>query len=607
MRLLRTLWLWFSTAFRAAPGLTLLMSATTIISSVLSPLTVLGIKLAVDGASGHGSLPLGIALLGGSLLLSAVSGSIAGPLGDTLDERVLRHVRDDLIRLTSGIPSIAHHEHPELADRVALIERDAYQLGGIFRLLSVIGAVTSSITVIAMLWSVSPVLILLLVLAIGTAAIQAVAMQRRNTLWRRNERYRRLATKIIDLLTDPAGAIEVRSFGLSRPLLKIAHHAHASRHEPYYGVTVRFARLTAIGWVIYGIGYALAVFWVFGRVRDGSSSLGDLTLLLLIGPQINTTASAITSNVTMVLTSFQTFDRYAWLRRWADDHDWQESVGEPPPMLRRGIALEGVGFRYPSISADLSQIPAATDAGTDRGDLALRQVDLLLPAGSTVALVGDNGAGKSTLVKLLARLYDPTSGRITIDGTPLTDLDPSAWRDRISAGFQDFSRLEFMAAESVGVGDLDHAADQELLDRAVAAGHAEDVVDELPQRLETQLGIRFDGGVALSGGQWQRLALARAFMRTRPLLMMLDEPTAALDPEAEQAIYEQYARTAKQLAAETGAVTVLVSHRFSTVRMADLIVVVADGGILEVGSHEVLLAAGGRYAELFELQAHAYR
>ncbi|HEY9292226.1 MAG TPA: ABC transporter ATP-binding protein [Microlunatus sp.] len=595
MRVFRTLWLWFSTAFRAAPGLTLLMSATTIVSSVLSPLTVLGIKMAVDGAGGDGSLLPGIAVFGGSLLLSALAGSIAGPVGDTLDERVLRYVRDDLIRLTSGIPSIAHHEHPELADRVALIERDAYQLGGIFRLLSVIGAVTSSITVIAMLSSVSPWLILLLVLAVGTAAIQAAGMHRRNALWRSNERYRRLATKIIDLLTDPAGAIEVRSFGLSRPLLEIAHHAHASRHRPYYGVTVRFARLTAIGWVIYGLGYALAVLWVFSRVRAGTSSLGDLTMVLLIGPQINTTAAAITSNVTMVLTSFQVFDRYAWLRAWSDDHDWSDSVGRPPAVLHRGIALEKVGFRYPTVTADGS------------GEEALREIDLLLPAGSTIALVGDNGAGKSTLVKLLARLYDPTSGRITVDGVPLSELDPSAWRERISAGFQDFARLEFVAGDSVGVGDLAHRSDQQLLDRAVVAGNAEDVIKDLPQELQTQLGVRFDGGVALSGGQWQRLALARAFMRPQPLLMMLDEPTAALDPEAEQAIYDQYARTAKRLAAETGAVTVLVSHRFSTVRMADLIAVVADGLIVELGSHEELLAAGGRYAELFELQAHAYR
>ena len=224
-----------------------------------------------------------------------------------------------------------------------------------------------------------------------------------------------------------------------------------------------------------------------------------------------------------------------------------------------------------------------------------------------MAFVGDNGAGKSTLVKLLARLYDPTRGDVLIDGVPLRDIDAVRWRERMSAGFQDFASLELLAADSVGVGDLSTRTDRDRVDGAVDAGQARPVVENLRDGLETQLGTQFSGGVGLSGGQWQRLALARAFMRRQPLLMLLDEPTAALDPEAEQAVYEQYGVTARELARTTGAVTVLVSHRFSTVRMADLIVVVADGRIAEQGSHAELLAGGGRYAELFDLQARAYR
>ena len=226
---------------------------------------------------------------------------------------------------------------------------------------------------------------------------------------------------------------------------------------------------------------------------------------------------------------------------------------------------------------------------------------------SAVALVGENGAGKTTLVKLLARMYDPTTGRILVDGADLATIQPDAWRSQLSAGFQDFVKFEFTAREVVGIGDVQRAGDDDAVRAAVLRGDAASVVAGLPRGLDSQLGKKFTDGVELSGGQWQRLALARAFMRERPLLLLLDEPTAALDPEAEHRLYEQYAAAAKIAAAETGGITVLVSHRFSTVRMADLIVVMHNGRIEEFGTHEDLLAANARYAELFELQARAYR
>jgi len=237
----------------------------------------------------------------------------------------------------------------------------------------------------------------------------------------------------------------------------------------------------------------------------------------------------------------------------------------------------------------------------------LSGINLSVPAGSAVALVGENGAGKTTLVKLLARMYDPTTGQILVDGADLATIQPDAWRSQLSAGFQDFVKFELTAREVVGIGDVQRAGDDDAVRAAVLRGDAASVVAGLPRGLDSQLGKKFTDGVELSGGQWQRLALARAFMRERPLLLLLDEPTAALDPEAEHRLYEQYAAAAKIAAAETGGITVLVSHRFSTVRMADLIVVMHNGRIEEFGTHEDLLAANARYAELFELQARAYR
>ncbi len=599
MNVLRTLRLWLTTALRAAPLLTVFMCLSTILSSVLSPLSIYGVSLAVAAAGRNASIWPGTLLAGGCLLASAMAANVSYPIGDTVDDKVNRHVHDDLLRLTADVPTIAHHEDPALADRLALVQRDAHELGGIYRLLTTVGAVTGTATVIVLLWSVGPGLAMLLVMAAVPSVVHGLGQYRRHELWKSSERFRRVAHKAIDVLSDPRQGVEVRCFGLSATLTRVASEALGMRNRPWMAITSRYAKFTAVGWLGFGLSYALAVMWLLQRVRHGQAGIGDLSLLLLIGPQVVTTGQAISANVTMILGALQTFGRYEWLREYSATHSWSESTLSPPDRLMRGIRFDHVDFAYPSATAagDAAHAPV----------MSLSDVSLDLPAGTTVAFVGENGAGKSTLVKLLARLYDPTRGDVLIDGVPLRDIDAVRWRERMSAGFQDFASLELLAADSVGVGDLSTRADRARVDDAVDAGQARPVVEGMRDGLETQLGTQFTGGIGLSGGQWQRLALARAFMRRRPLLMLLDEPTAALDPEAEQAVYEQYGVTARELARTTGAVTVLVSHRFSTVRMADLIVVVADGRIAEQGSHAELLAGGGRYAELFDLQARAYR
>ncbi len=597
----RTLRLWLMTALRAAPVLTLFMCVTTIISSVLSPLSIYGVSLTVSAATAHTSLWPGLLITGVCLLGSAMAATVSYPIGDTVDDKVYRHVHDDLLRLTADVPTIAHHEDPGLADRLALVERDAHELGGIYRLLMTVGAVTSTITVVALLWSITPAMSLLLVVAVVPSVIYGLGEYRRHALWKGNERFRRVAHKTVDVLSDPRQGVEVRCFGLSLPLTHVAAEALNMRHRPWLAVTRRYAWFTAAGWVVYGLCYTAAVIWLLLQVQSGASSVGDLTLLLLIGPQVVTTGRTISANVRMIMGALQTFGRYQWLLEYSATHTWSESTLSPPERLVSGIRFDHVDFAYPSAAA------AALGDQAPEPAMSLTDVSLELPAGKTVAFVGENGAGKSTLVKLLARLYDPTRGDVLVDGVPLRDIDPGQWRERMSAGFQDFASLEFLASQTVGVGDLATLDDAEHVAAAVDAGQARPVIDNLSGGLETQLGTQFAGGVGLSGGQWQRLALARAFMRRRPLLMLLDEPTAALDPEAEQAVYEQYGATARELGRTTGAVTVLVSHRFSTVRMADLIVVMADGRVAEMGSHAELLRRGGRYAELFELQASAYR
>jgi len=258
--------------------------------------------------------------------------------------------------------------------------------------------------------------------------------------------------------------------------------------------------------------------------------------------------------------------------------------------LHHGIRLEHVSFAYP---------------GTSR--IVLDDVSLTLPAGAVVAIVGENGAGKTTLVKLLAKMYEPSSGSILVDDTPLARVRAGEWRARLAGAFQDFFRFEFRLGHSVGLGDLPRLDDEPAVLAAVDRAGAGDVVARMTTGLDTQLGPTWPCGVELSFGQWQKLALARGFMRDEPLLLVLDEPTAALDAETEHALFERYAAVTRTGESASGRITILVSHRFSTVRMADLIVVLDGARLVELGTHDELMARNGQYAELYGIQASAYR
>src|SRR5262249_4111781 len=248
-----------------------------------------------------------------------------------------------------------------------------------------------------------------------------------------------------------------------------------------------------------------------------------------------------------------------------------------------GLRFEGVGFRYP---------------GQER--FALRDISLFVPRGQSLALVGHNGAGKTTLIKLLTRLYEPSEGRIVLDGRDLRDWDADVLRRRIGVIFQDFNQYQLQLRENVGVGSVEHLDDVERIRRATERGGADELVTALTEGLETPLGRWFQNGAELSGGQWQKVALSRAFMREQADILVLDEPTAALDAEAEHAVFTRFRSLAQ------GRTTILISARFPTVRMADRIVVIEGGRIIEEGTHQDLVAAGGRYAHLFSLQAQGY-
>jgi len=341
-----------------------------------------------------------------------------------------------------------------------------------------------------------------------------------------------------------------------------------------------------LAWAIFGRAYVGAIIFVAWGL---AAPAGDVLLVLAAGARLSAYVGATVGEIGFLRGIWMDGSRrLAWLEEYAASMTAQ--ADQPvPETLERGIRLEHVSFAYP---------------GTDT--LVLDDVSLELPAGRVIAVVGENGAGKSTLVKLLGKLYEPTSGTIFADDVPLARMPAEEWRARLAGAYQDFFRFELRARHAVGLGDLPRVDDELAVRAAVGRAGADDVIARLPARLETQLGPTWPGGVEVSFGQWQKLALARGFMRDDPLLLVLDEPTAALDAETEHALFERYAAAAHG-SDGTGRITVLVSHRFSTVRMADLIVVLDGARVAEVGTHEELMSKGGPYAELYGIQAAAYR
>jgi len=385
----------------------------------------------------------------------------------------------------------------------------------------------------------------------------------------------------------------VRLYGLGGELLGRREVLFDRLERARVRQATRSAFRTSLGWAFFAASYCVAVFATVRLAQRGHATVGAVVLVLSIGVQLSAQLNELAFCIAWFVRTHRAVGRLLWFGDYARIAQAELAPAQPvrvPERLHDGIRIEGVAFAYP---------------GTERP--VLEHVDLVLPPGTTVAIVGENGAGKTTLVKLLARLYEPTAGRILVDGVDLRRFDVDGWRTRVSAGFQDFGRFQFLARQSVGIGDLPAADSDARVLTALERAAARDLPSSLPAGLATQLGREFEGGVDLSLGQWQKVALGRAMMRQQPLLLILDEPTASLDAPTEHALFERFAEAAHDAAAQSGAVTLLVSHRFSTVRMADLIVVFSDGRVSESGSHEELMRQDGTYAELYELQATAYR
>ncbi|MGH9226458.1 MAG: ABC transporter ATP-binding protein [Acidimicrobiales bacterium] len=596
---LRSLALLAATSWRADRLRLLGALACTTGDQVTQLLAIFTTKVIIDSVAAgdrNRAITWGV-VLGVSVAVSYLLNAVGTTVSNGLRERTSMAFEARLVSLLGSLPGIDHFERPDLLDRVELVRQERWALGSIvsstLNFVTVLGHLAGTAVVLA---GVSPWLLLLPL----AAAAPVYTATRADKLYKRHEdetaEAQRLAIRLHAKAIDPAAAAELRLHCLGPVVLDRHREAYDEVLAGRRRVAVKTALLGLAGDGFLVVAQLAAVVLVVNRAVYGGTSPGDVVLTVTLALRLRWQVYWAVGGLDWMLRTLRTVGRLAWL---VDEVEREgRKAGESPPdtavpaRLHDGIRFEGVSFAYPGTSAPV-----------------LEGVDLFLPAGSTVAVVGENGAGKTTIVKLLCRFYDVSGGRITVDGVDLRRMQVTEWRARLSGAFQDHARLEFLARESVGVGDLESVDNDDAVLAAIDRAGASAVLGSLPGGLATQLGTRFEDGVELSGGQWQQLALGRGMMRApgAPLLLLLDEPTAALDPGTEHRLFERYAELARSASAESGAITVLVSHRFSTVRMADQIVVVAGGRVVEVGAHDDLVAAGGLYAELYGLQARAYR
>jgi len=600
LKTLRNLARLFVQMWKAGPGLMLGTIVLRLIVALQPPLALLLTKFIIDEVvrqTGLGPLEADWVETGrlnylGLLLL----GEFALVFGRDLMQRAIQvldalqgelhsnRVSVELMRHASAL-DLMHFEEASYQDKLERARRQAASRSTVLG--QVFGQVQMVITAVALaigLVIYAPLLILLMAVAV-LPAVWGEFRFNRLAYWLSHERSpeRRQMEYLRQIGASADSAKEVKLFGLGDYLVGRFKVLADGIFVENRRLTIQRAGWGAVLGALSTIAYYGAFAYVVWRTLNGDFTIGDLVFLSGSFSQLNGYFQQILIGFTQIAgQALYLEDLYSFF-------DIEPTIAEPvsprpfPVPLREGIVFHGVGFRYP---------------GSDR--FVVRNLDLTICAGETVALVGENGAGKTTIVKLMTRLYEAQEGRITIDGIDIREFSSADLRRNIGVIFQDFLRYSFTARDNIGVGRIEEAADLPRVTRSAELSLANEVIEKLPGRYEQQLGKQFVGGQDLSGGEWQKLAIARAYMREAEIII-LDEPTASLDARAEAEVFARFKGLSES------ATALLISHRFSTVRMADRIVVIDEGKVLEQGTHAELMALRGHYAELFELQAAGYR
>ena len=536
----------------------------------------------------HGAIPHRLWWLVVAEFIVAVLTSVVARVIDYTDsllaDKYMRHVSIRVMRHAAELDVIAY-EDPVFYDR---LERARVQATDRLAMIQMLGRlvqqVITTITLSVSIIYFSPWLLLLLVAGVLPAfvgeshfAFLGYAKNFRQTPVRRQLDYLRV------LGGSKEAAKELKLFGLSGFLTERFTRLSDEVYEENVALSKRKLIAGALLSIIGSLGYYGAYVYVIWKTVTGVLSIGSLYFLAGAILQASQNIQQIFSTLSGVA------DQALFLTDLLDFFAMQPTIRSKPNALpaprpiQRGFEFRNVSFAYPGSSRRI-----------------LKNLDFTLQPGERVALIGENGQGKTTIVKLITRLYDPSEGQILLDGVDLREYDLEDLYKEIGVIFQDFMRYEMTARENVAVGRIEEIGNLDEIVRAAHKSLADEVIEKLPRRYDQMLGRRFEAGVDVSGGEWQKLALARAYLRDAQLLI-LDEPTAALDARSEYEVFERFAELT------TGKMALFISHRFSTVRMADRIVVLADGQIAEDGSHQQLMALGGQYAEMFELQAASYR
>ena len=488
-----------------------------------------------------------------------------------------------LIRKAGALPDLSRFEDPRFYNELQLIRSQSFKPLGL--LASLYRGGPQLFTVITMFGLLMPISWWIPILILGATLPQTyISWQLQKQVWEistmKSPEARRLEYCYFVMLTDTY-AKEVLLFRLGRFFSKQYLEAFQNMHRAMSSLRQRQALWSTGLAVLSTTGNAFAFYWVIQQAFNGNLSPGNVLLIVLALSYIQQ------GLIQLVETSTRIYDALLYIERFFNFLKSQPimtvlSPGKVVPVpLRQGIRFERVHFSYPD------------------GRVALKNVSFTIRPGETVALVGENGAGKTSIIKLLARFYDPTAGVIWVDDKKLQELDLEAWREQMTIAFQDFGRYALTLGENIALGDLNALNDLHRLERAEKKAGLQDLVNRLSGGFQTPLGKQFNG-TEISGGEWQKLALARSFIRENAQFLILDEPTASLDPRSEQQVYQQFT------ALKQDKTSLLITHRLASVSMADRILVLKNGCLIEQGTHSKLLEQAGEYATLWKMQAERY-